>query len=96
MHSNLKGIVLQTKFEEINELMLFYLIEVHLEEMKHIVLFTVHLEDQENFLWRHKESFTVVLSDSLLNLVVDENLLKEGLVVLSVGVAFKNLLFHVK
>ena len=64
--------------------------------MQNIVLLTVHLENKINFLWRCQEPLTIVLGYSSFDVVVDENFLIVGLVVLPVGMTLNDFLLHIE
>lgn len=62
----------------------------HLRELVVVVLLAVHLEDDVDVLWRDQEPLAVVLGNTGLNVVVDDDLLIVGLVVLSVTLALED------
>ena len=58
--------------------------KVHSKEVIDIILLAVHLQDLENILFVYQESLSEVLSNSRLNLVVNQNLLEESVCVFPV------------
>lgn len=82
--SNLKGIILQTDDEELNELLMSDLILFRFLKLRCIVFFAVHTENDIDILCCLEEPFSVVLGYSWFNVVVDYDFLIVGLVIDSV------------
>ena len=53
-------------------------------ELLIVIFFAIHLKDDKDVLSCDKETLTVVLSNSLLNFVVDDNFFVICLVILSI------------
>lgn len=60
------------------------ILEVDFQKVADIVVFTVHFQDEVDLFRRTEEAFSIILSDTRLNGIVDEDLFVEGLCVLSV------------
>jgi hypothetical protein len=81
---NFERVIPYADYEQLNELCMSYFIFLSLLELLVIVLFAVHLEHNEDILSCDQEALSVILSNPLLNLIVNNNFLIVSLIVLSV------------
>ena len=59
-------------------------LKVDFQEVAHVVIFTVHFQNEVDLFCCTEEAFSIILSDTGLDGIVNENLFIEGLSVLSV------------
>lgn len=60
------------------------LLKVNFQKVAHVVVFTVHFQNEVDLFCRTEEALSIILSDTGLDGIVNENLFIEGLSVLSV------------
>ena len=84
-HGNLETVIPEANDEEVTILFRSNVRLLGLHKLLIVVLLAVHLEDNVDVLSCHKESLSVVLNNSRLDIIINNNLLIVSLVVPSVG-----------
>lgn len=87
-HGNLETVISQTNDEEVTILFRSNVRLLGPHKLLIVVFLAVHLEDNVDVLSCHKESLSVVLNNSSLNIIIDNNFLIVSLVIFSVGWGF--------
>lgn len=88
-NGNLVRVISQTNNKQLNELFAGDTFLFGILELLPVVLFAVHLEDDKDVLSRDKKSLSVILSNSLFDIIIDDDLLVVSLVVFSVSGGFE-------
>ena len=72
------------------------LFQVSMQEVGNVVILSIHFKDQKDFFSTYQESFSVVLSNSCLCSIIDQNFFIVSLIVISVLMALDTLQFFLK
>ena len=84
LHTDLVRISFEADAKQFDELFVRDVLKVDFQEMAHVIVFAVHFQNEVDLFCCTEEAFSIILSDTGLDGIVNENLFIEGLSVLSV------------
>lgn len=84
LHGDLERITFEADAKQFDELFVRDLLEVYFQKVANVVIFAVHFQDEVDLFCRSEEALSIILSDTGLDGVVDEDFFVVGLSVLSV------------